>query len=749
MRTLLILRGVQGSGKSTFIKENNLQPYTLSSDDIRLLFATPVLNKEGNFEITAKNDKQVWGFLHAQLENRMKNGDFTVIDAMHLTNKAVKSYEKLADKYRYRTFYYQFDTPLEQCLANNANRAEHKMVNPQAVEYCFNTFANNKLKSRWKRIYSLDEIKDFIVYDFDNYQQIKVIGDMQGCCQVVKNALLNDDGQLDENTAYVFVGDYIDRGIENFQALEFIMSIAQLPNVFLIEGNHEGYIKELANNGKVNSRFFNKYTLPEIMLGLFGEEVKADELTKEQEQKFEAFRKQLKINIVHKLRQCVAFTFQNKKYLVTHSGLSAVPPLLFIPTQQMIMGVGEHTFEVGLAYEENFAKGLCQSFTQLHGHRKVQSTEHSICLENGIEFGGHLCVATIDNNGLNVEKHKNEIFKDWTGLLPWWSGNDKNTKTPVELTANEEVNKLIENKNIRAKNVAGDLISINFKNSAFFKGIWNNFTIKARGLFVDKITGEVKLRSYNKFFNYGELKKVYGRDFNLTNLAYPVTIWKKENGFLGIMSAVNGELVLASKSMTAGTFSGYFQELWAEESDEFKQHTLKTLAKYNASLVFEVVHNSDPHIIDYHGKEHLIILDAIENTLDFGDNTLNVEFSQKVIAELQQVSPKFCAYKEKMGMADDPQSLHELITEIDKLDIEGAVIEDNNGFLFKHKGSFYSLWRRRRSALQSFVRHGTAKSRNPQDSDFIAWLEQYKLEQLEDKSIIEVRKMFLTEGINF
>ncbi|MBS9779491.1 MAG: hypothetical protein KGV51_02585, partial [Moraxellaceae bacterium] len=127
----------------------------------------------------------------------------------------------------------------------------------------------------------------------------------------------------------------------------------------------------------------------------------------------------------------------------------------------------------------------------------------------------------------------------------------------------------------------------------------------------------------------------------------------------------------------------------------------------------------------------------------------NVEFSQKVIAELQQVSPKFCAYKEKMGMADDPQSLHELITEIDKLDIEGAVIEDNNGFLFKHKGSFYSLWRRRRSALQSFVRHGTAKSRNPQDSDFIAWLEQYKLEQLEDKSIIEVRKMFLTEGINF
>lgn len=39
MRILLLMRGVPGSGKSTFIKEQGLEPYTLSADGLRLLYA--------------------------------------------------------------------------------------------------------------------------------------------------------------------------------------------------------------------------------------------------------------------------------------------------------------------------------------------------------------------------------------------------------------------------------------------------------------------------------------------------------------------------------------------------------------------------------------------------------------------------------------------------------------------------------------------------------------------------------------
>ena len=43
MRVLLLLRGSAGCGKSTWIEQNGLKPYTLSADDIRLLCQSPVL----------------------------------------------------------------------------------------------------------------------------------------------------------------------------------------------------------------------------------------------------------------------------------------------------------------------------------------------------------------------------------------------------------------------------------------------------------------------------------------------------------------------------------------------------------------------------------------------------------------------------------------------------------------------------------------------------------------------------------
>ena len=47
MRTLVLLRGIPASGKSTWVKENKLEAYSLSSDHIRTLFQAPSLNVEG------------------------------------------------------------------------------------------------------------------------------------------------------------------------------------------------------------------------------------------------------------------------------------------------------------------------------------------------------------------------------------------------------------------------------------------------------------------------------------------------------------------------------------------------------------------------------------------------------------------------------------------------------------------------------------------------------------------------------
>lgn len=61
MRQLVLMMGAPGSGKSAFIKEKGLEPYTLSPDAIRVMYQNPVLTEEGVTQITSVNDKYVWG----------------------------------------------------------------------------------------------------------------------------------------------------------------------------------------------------------------------------------------------------------------------------------------------------------------------------------------------------------------------------------------------------------------------------------------------------------------------------------------------------------------------------------------------------------------------------------------------------------------------------------------------------------------------------------------------------------------
>ena len=100
MRKLIILRGAQGSGKSNFIQEKNLERFTLSSDTIRLMFNAPELTIDYTETIPQFNNKKVWQLLFFVLEERMKKGEFTLVDAIHASKEDLTTYKKLAEKYQ-------------------------------------------------------------------------------------------------------------------------------------------------------------------------------------------------------------------------------------------------------------------------------------------------------------------------------------------------------------------------------------------------------------------------------------------------------------------------------------------------------------------------------------------------------------------------------------------------------------------------------------------------------------------------
>ncbi|WHH56119.1 AAA family ATPase [Bacillus paralicheniformis] len=87
MRTLVLLRGCPGTGKSTWIRDHQLNQYTLSADQLRLIHQSPVLNLEGKYDISQKNDGKVWKLLFTLLEERMERGNSPLL-MPHMRNQA-------------------------------------------------------------------------------------------------------------------------------------------------------------------------------------------------------------------------------------------------------------------------------------------------------------------------------------------------------------------------------------------------------------------------------------------------------------------------------------------------------------------------------------------------------------------------------------------------------------------------------------------------------------------------------------
>ena len=267
MRTLLLLRGSPGAGKTFFIEQHKLKDYTLSPDDIRVLCSSTELQPSGDFKISQdrNNEQMVWDTLFKILEYRMSRGEFTVIDATCSKTKDIQQYKQLADQYRYRMFIVDFtDIPLETCLKQNKMRPELKQVPQKAIENIYARFATQKIPSG-VTVIKRDELDTILEkpIDLSSYKKIVFIGDIHGCYDTLMQYSDFKNG-LKDDTEYIFLGDYIDRGNQNYEVVQFLEKIKDLPNVCLLEGNHERWLHCFGNNIPSKSKEFEDKTKPEL-----------------------------------------------------------------------------------------------------------------------------------------------------------------------------------------------------------------------------------------------------------------------------------------------------------------------------------------------------------------------------------------------------------------------------------------------------------------------------------------------------
>lgn len=738
MRILLVMRGVPGCGKSTWIKEHELEAYTLSPDNIRLMFSAPELGLDGKRHISSKCDKHVWSFLNERLEARMKNGDTTVIDATHTKESYLKDYKKLCKQYNYRMIVVDFSSiDLDTIKLRNYRRESYKQVPEEVIDRMYQQISN-PLQGNYE-IYKYDEFPnlDNFVYKINgnNYDKVVVFGDIHNCYSPLKEYF--DKNPESDKSLYVFVGDYFDRGIQGKEVLQFCLDNCEKSNFIFLEGNHCKWVKNWLKDGD------SANITPDFKDSLkqFGE--LKDQLSK--------FARRLKLAA----KVIFGKDYDHYFFNVTHGGLSS--HLSFQTSAiQCIKGVGDYgdLEKVEEAFDKHNESSIVQSvghhYYNVHGHRNINDNPiisksgYNINLEGKVEFGGELRIVELnyDNSGMHINsiEIKNTIFKE--GLQEQKINNYNNKSIISELDNSTLIHK---------KDLGEGIVSYNFTREAFFSQKWNKLTTTARGLFVDSKTNKVIARSYPKFFQPEEVPSTQWRNLE-RKLVFPITAYLKENGFLGIVSVWNDQLFIASKSTNQGEYAENFKRILQlhVNCDKLKEY----LKKNNCSAVFECVDPfNDPHIIEY-VNEKVVLLDIIQN--DFTDTFKSYDEVFNLAKEIR------CKPKEMCKIFNSFEELKSFVEAFDKDDknaIEGFVFVDQNNFMLKYKTPYYKFWKDMRR-MKEYINKGdgnkffTTKNtilpgQHELMNSLFSFMNNIKQKgiDLDTLSIIDIRNMYLQENL--
>jgi len=707
MRTLLILRGAPGAGKSTWVENMGLKSYTLCPDDIRVLCASRDLQADGSFAIARNHnvEQETWKIILDLLEYRMSRGELTVLDATASKTKDILQYRELAEQYRYRMYCVDFtDVPIEVCKAQNLQRPEDKIVPESGIDNIYARFATQPVPSRVEVI-KPDEVEKILEkpMDLSTYRKVVFIGDIHGCYDTLMQYPDFKDG-LKDDVEYIFLGDYIDRGNQNAEVMNWLYSIMNRPNVCLLEGNHEKYLRDYGASVPAKSSEFEDKTKPQLIAGGFDEK------------KARMFYR--------KVRQMSHFTWNGLEVLACHGGIPCMRAnLTYIPTCAFINGVGEYKDYQVIA--DTWMKETKENQYLVHGHRNtaqdpVQLADRVFNLEGEVEYGGKLRIVELETKGqypeYGVTENGDRIPVGFNTLFNWNVVELDDCQPVTEETQTEQrrvdtveqaVDYLRNNKFVKEKKLGNGISSFNFTREAFYSANWTRQTVLARGLFIDTDNNKIMARSYEKFFRINEVRET--EMIALKNrLQFPVKAYIKENGFLGIVSYnyKTDDLFIATKSSDKGDCADYFTAML----EPYRAKILFTLKTYYEagnpiSLVFECVDQEhDPHIIRYDSSK-VILLDGVKNTLTY--DTISY-------TELKACALGIgCAVKELAYTIKDWDEFRTLVMAADDEDykyqgryIEGYVFVDSSGFMTKLKTGYYNFWKFMRGVADATLRCG-------------------------------------------
>lgn len=667
-RKLYLMVGAPACGKSTWIKQNDLEPYAIHSDVVRQFASAPDdrVDADGNFVanvIDQSDEHFVWDTIYEMVKRRMQQGETTIVDATHLFRKAFKAYDDLRIQYGYDVYIIDCMKPLVDKYYGDMEEVELELVErDKHRRAAVGKAVIQKYIGRWTNL----KVPDWITYttsrdfrktlaaketDMSAFDTIQVIGDIHGDY----GALMKVFDQHHKGTAYVFVGDYLDRGHKNVETFDFLTKIGG-NNLFFLKGNHETHYQQWLVDGQQRG-MFGRQTLTELCEKHGGDDI----------------RKRLK-EFASQLKPYCYFKFGDKQYIVTHAGLE---PADF--GHGFNLETNRFTLKAGLMNESEFIMGVPGENGEAYS-RDIDAIWGDSEM-NLIQLHGHR------NNFAHFDECKNTVNLTSDGEFRWVTITKDGYQPHCikSIDGARLIDNVIADHDIKTMKVADGLYSHNFTREVFRDGRWTPRTIKARGLFSD---GEdIVGRGFDKFFNVDE-----NENATLDSLVYPVTAHKKYNGFLAItfwnrklnklevMSKSGGERY-SQLAMDVLTNTGNLAKLmgWFATRPQAQ----------DTSVLFEIIDPiNDPHIIQYDHPmaKPLAVIDNIEQ----GTFDLNGER----YFEIAQRNEVFTARNKEELKTEISQYMEE------KPLTEGLVLRGQNKLL-KIKTPFYLKAKELRGAIGS------------------------------------------------
>ena len=186
------------------------------------------------------------------------------------------------------------------------------------------------------------------------------------------------------------------------------------------------------------------------------------------------------------------------------------------------------------------------------------------------------------------------------------------------------------------------LIILNYTPKAQYEWVWNDVTLKARGLIFNKMTHEIVARPFEKFFNWDQ-GKFYPP-------AGPVLRMEKMDGSLGVLYRAEGDGVTFDNQYRIATRGSFHSEqahwateflidarmthpeLWRERQPKddngnphpdfdsyngcppwIKGPATDFYPRYSKTYLFEIIYPENRIVVDYGEYKGLVLIDVIDN----------------------------------------------------------------------------------------------------------------------------------------